>query len=43
MEEALNLGKKSSSVVEDVVVAGQGVDQGEEEEAVNEKTPLLKR
>ena len=41
MEEALNLGKKSSSVVEDVVVAGQGVDQ--EEEAVSERTPLLKR
>ena len=43
MEEALNLGKKSSSVVEDVVVSGQAVDQGKEEEAVNERTPLLKR
>ena len=42
MEEALNLGKKSSSVVEDVMVADQGVVQGEEEEAVNERTPLLK-
>ena len=42
MEEALNLGKKSSSVVEDVVVADHGVVQGEKEEAVHERTPLLK-
>ena len=42
MEEALNLGKKSSSVVEDVVGADHGVVQGEEEEAVDERTPLLK-
>ena len=42
MEEALNLGKKSSSVVEDVVVADHGVVQGEKEEAVDERTPLLK-
>ena len=43
MEDALNLGKKSSSVVEDVVGAGQGVDQGEKEEALDERTPLLKQ
>ena len=42
MEEALNLGKKSSSVVEDVVGADQGDVQGKEEEAVDERTPLLK-
>ena len=42
MEEALNLGEKSSSVVEDVVGADHGVVQGKEEEAVNERTPLLK-
>ena len=42
MEEALNLGKKSSSVVEDVVGADHGVVQGEEEEKVHERTLLLK-